>query len=433
MFKRLSKMTIVICAIAVITISQSAYAQPEELVLWNRLGSISEVGNSEVGPDIQLTSYRFPDWYEAQIVPAKFGNGLFINHDIWEGWKNDGGNFFAANVNDTGLTPIQGCIEFWFKFRYGSNVYNHTFFFANRNKLAGHFPDPNVSTYVIMQAGWGGWYRYPDGRLGKFFFFGMGNSTYPSYVPAETPRGSAGPGGNLEFHDGTMFHFAFVWDLNGIDGTSDTLRIYVDGNLEGSATGQWIPTGGLDPYLYLGAAPNYGPWWDHYYNAVKGVTDNIKIWNYAKTDFSDRFAEIPVAIDIKPGSEPNSINLGSNGVFPVAILSSEDFDATQANPGTVSLAGAGVAVRGKSSKPLAHEADVNKDGHLDLVVQVETEDLDPDQLQDGLACLTGETYGGESFAGFDEIRIVPPEAKPGPSLNPRRKLVETWAGVKSRY
>ena len=35
-----------------------------------------------------------------------------------------------------------------------------------------------------------------------------------------------------------------------------------------------------------------------------------------------------VAIDIKPGSYPNSINLKSNGKVPVAILSSPTFDAT---------------------------------------------------------------------------------------------------------
>jgi hypothetical protein len=37
---------------------------------------------------------------------------------------------------------------------------------------------------------------------------------------------------------------------------------------------------------------------------------------------------IPVLIDIKPGSDPNSINLGSRGTVPVAILSTQDFDAT---------------------------------------------------------------------------------------------------------
>ena len=116
-----------------------------------------------------------------------------------------------------------------------------------------------------------------------------------------------------------------------------------------------------------------------------------------------------VAIDIKPGSYPNAINLGSNGVIPVAILSDGAFDATTVNPETVSLAGAGVAVRGKGNKYLAQEEDVNADGLLDLTIQVETENLDPGQLQDGDAVITGSTYDGVTFEGQDEITIVPPE------------------------
>lgn len=45
---------------------------------------------------------------------------------------------------------------------------------------------------------------------------------------------------------------------------------------------------------------------------------------------------ISVTIDIKPGSYPNSINLGSNGNVLVAIFSTEDFDATTVDPLTVS-------------------------------------------------------------------------------------------------
>ena len=37
---------------------------------------------------------------------------------------------------------------------------------------------------------------------------------------------------------------------------------------------------------------------------------------------------LPVNIDIKPGSETNTINLGSKGNVPVAILSTTVFDAT---------------------------------------------------------------------------------------------------------
>jgi len=118
---------------------------------------------------------------------------------------------------------------------------------------------------------------------------------------------------------------------------------------------------------------------------------------------------IPVAIDIKAGSYPNAVNLGSYGLIPVAILSSDQFDATTVDPETVELAGAGVAVRGKSNKYMAHQEDVNGDGLVDLVVQVATENLSPEWLQDGFAVLTGKTFDGVPIEGKDKITIVPPE------------------------
>ncbi len=116
-----------------------------------------------------------------------------------------------------------------------------------------------------------------------------------------------------------------------------------------------------------------------------------------------------VGVDIKPGSWPNTINLGSNGVIPVAILTTESFDATSVDPSTVQLEGLGVAVRGKSEKLLANEEDVDEDGDIDLVVKIETENLEPGAWQSGLVVLTGETYDGQAIEGCDEIIIVPPE------------------------
>ena len=133
---------------------------------------------------------------------------------------------------------------------------------------------------------------------------------------------------------------------------------------------------------------------------------------YGATNQQEFFAKTTwklVEIDIKPGSYPNVINLGSQGVIPVAILSSSDFDATTVNPDTVELAGSGVAVRGKGNKYLAHEEDVNGDGLLDLVCKVETENLDPDAFQYGFVDLTGQTYDDVFIVGEDEIIIVPPE------------------------
>ena len=87
-------------------------------------------------------------------------------------------------------------------------------------------------------------------------------------------------------------HFGFVWDVSGIDGGPDTLRIYVNGSIAASSTETWPTEPAFDPYLYVGSMSNCDPW-DTFYNAVKGVTDNLVIWNYAKTDFSDRFIEGP--------------------------------------------------------------------------------------------------------------------------------------------
>ena len=114
-----------------------------------------------------------------------------------------------------------------------------------------------------------------------------------------------------------------------------------------------------------------------------------------------------VTIDIKPGSYPNTINLGSNGVVPVAILSDADFDATTVDPATVTLAGATVAIRGKGDRLLAAAEDIDDDGDLDLVLKIVTENFDPDGFQDGWAVLTGQTYDGQEIEGKDTITIVP--------------------------
>jgi len=112
-----------------------------------------------------------------------------------------------------------------------------------------------------------------------------------------------------------------------------------------------------------------------------------------------------VAIDIKPGAFPNTINLGSNGVVPVAILSTQTFDARQVDPASVQLAGAQVKVKGNGT-PITELKDVNGDGRMDLVVQVTTNAM---ELTSGdvSAYLTGRLFNGMPVIGVDSIRVVP--------------------------
>ena len=103
-------------------------------------------------------------------------------------------------------------------------------------------------------------------------------------------------------------------------------------------------------------------------------------------------------IDIKPGSYPNNINLNSKGVVPVALLTTDRFNASTADPESVVFAGA---------LPL-HWAvqDVDSDGDADLVFHFKTQELtlDEDSTE---ATLTGETIGGLPIQGTDTVNIVP--------------------------
>jgi polyhydroxybutyrate depolymerase len=103
-----------------------------------------------------------------------------------------------------------------------------------------------------------------------------------------------------------------------------------------------------------------------------------------------------VVIDIKP-----SINLAGKGVTPVAILSSNEFDATTVDPTTV-LFGPG----GWEAKPVhyAYE-DANNDGLLDMILQFKTQETG---IQAGD---TSVTLTGRSFFGTDSIKTASPKGK----------------------
>jgi hypothetical protein len=109
-----------------------------------------------------------------------------------------------------------------------------------------------------------------------------------------------------------------------------------------------------------------------------------------------------ITIDIKPGSYPNSINFKSNGVVPVAILSTIDFEATAVDPDTVLFADA--------SPVKWMMEDINQDGDMDLLLHFRTQELNLTQ-DSAEATLTGETTDGTHITGTDKVNIVPKKKK----------------------
>jgi hypothetical protein len=199
--------------------------------------------------------------------------------------------------------------------------------------------------------------------------------------------------GIVDFHAGVVDGFIDVMDA--------TITVYGTGFEDSSgpiSATEWTPAGGSD--TLTGTYENDTPI-SLLFNSDTAIT---------LVDTGGG-GPIEVTIDIKPGSDPNPINQGSNGLVPVAILTTDDFDASTVDPGTVALAGAEVAVRGKSEKLMARLEDVDGDGDYDLMLQVDTESM-ADLGDGGEVILTGYTYeefGGEEIQGTDSVIIVPPE------------------------
>ena len=140
---------------------------------------------------------------------------------------------------------------------------------------------------------------------------------------------------------------------------------------------------------------------------------------------------LDVTIDIKPGSDPNSINLGNKGGIPVAILTTDDFDAADVDPATVTLGNddgndTSVATRANGSLTASLE-DVDNDGDLDLILHFDTQalvengDLDENTTE---LILNGKTFGGQEIQDSDSVNIVPnqppaPGRDPGPRARTR--------------
>jgi len=132
----------------------------------------------------------------------------------------------------------------------------------------------------------------------------------------------------------------------------------------------------------------YGAPWANF----DGFVDDVAIGNYTES-----FGPAAVAVDVKPGSEHNSINLRSHGNVPVAVLGASNFDVSTVDPTSVSFAGA-------PAQRWAFE-DVNRDGVDDLVLHFDTQSLGLDSTSTQ-ATLTGWTVDAVPISGTNSVTIV---------------------------
>jgi hypothetical protein len=129
----------------------------------------------------------------------------------------------------------------------------------------------------------------------------------------------------------------------------------------------------------------------------------VGVWQISDLDFSPLDIE-SVDIDIKPGSDPNSVNPTSRGVIPVAILGSDTFDVADVDVTTLAF---GPSAAAPAHNAGGHQEDLNHDGLTDLVSHYRTDET-------GIAfgnvevCVTGEKLDGTPFEGCSSVEVLAP-------------------------
>ena len=163
---------------------------------------------------------------------------------------------------------------------------------------------------------------------------------------------------------------------------------------------------------------------------------------------------ITVAIDIKPGACPNPLNRGSNGVLPVAVAGTDEFDVMEIDLATVLLSradgmGGVVAPNEGPPGPRSRYVDVtapfigepceceesDPDGFIDLSLKFRTselvEALELDYLDQGELvelCVSGFMLDGTPFMGYDCIWLVPPGSPEG-MIAVQSNLIDVWLDI----
>jgi len=239
-------------------------------LLWNKLGSDGEVGNSEIGPGGVITG-------DLDYLPCVYGNGFKPMPRT--GDHNIPDNF--VEYNGLCLGP-QGCIEFWYHPTWNNPSVGHV---VDILRVGLPFAHGDPVTPYSLGAHYNDW--QDSFNLGVYNVVG-GSIDYQNYA-AVAFRPSTTPGWSTT----EPFHFAIVWDGTAPD-PNDRAQIYINNNRVGSNSYRGNPTftGWPEDYiLRLGSRNQSGDWNRHNWEGLDGVVDNIKVWNYAKTDFSDRFEE----------------------------------------------------------------------------------------------------------------------------------------------
>jgi hypothetical protein len=197
-----------------------------------------------------------------------------------------GARLHTALLRSSILNPERGAVEAWYRQKSDPVPFKHNphRIFGGPYSLTG-IDEVNLFSQDRLDSG--------DPRLHFTLFFGDEPPPFtPAHVVAVRSLVDGVEGYPISDLNGGWIHIAGVWDRRGIGGSSETIRLYVDGDMvAASHASDW----GITPCASRRPA---GQW--RCFTDVAGcndtcedtfAVDNLKLWNYAKTDYSDRFEE----------------------------------------------------------------------------------------------------------------------------------------------
>lgn len=225
------------------------------LVLWNHLGNADQIADSVVGAGFSVTpGVVRVDGYRGKATATtggETGGGGYL-------WMPPD-EFFAAD-------PSSGTVEMWLQ-KHIQRFDPYT------TPLIGIFgPQPydfqgGESSYEPIHAFWS------DGLTGKGGLeFGIWATDGNLYAVNDL--------GWDAVPVGKWVHVAFVWDLEGIGGTQDTLRIYRNGALVASSAASIPGIQDSDARVKLLGHHAY-----HRFGQPTLSMDEIRVWDHARTWF----------------------------------------------------------------------------------------------------------------------------------------------------
>ena len=255
---------------------------PKGLLLWNTLGSAHEVTHSAFGPNLVMFNChakRAPHFRRRCSIDVR-GKLVFVDGPSSKAAMIGGGPYFpearvhTALLRKSILNPEHGAIEAWYwqKKDPVPFVDNPHRIFAGGYNLGGA-GDVNLQVQDRVDSG--------DPRLLFSIFFGR-NKAHPTIIWARSTVDHQ-IGYPISSFTGQWIHVAGIWDRDGIDGSTDTVRLYVNGKVVAvSHKRNWgRVTCGMRKVRC----------WDDVVGcndtcAGTFAVDDLKIWDYAKTDFS---------------------------------------------------------------------------------------------------------------------------------------------------